>query len=157
MKVKNINGRRQNSCKCGTWLDHWVKICGGPLPQHCAATACMRAPQLGAHVQKASATDSGWYIIPLCVTHSIRASSLEIADATPMVSAHVNETCAKQMPIGNVWPDELAATIATDALKYEPDYALTRDWRSYIHRPTARLYGKRKASRVEPPALHPTY
>jgi len=115
MKVKNINGRRQNSCKCGTWLDHWANICGRPLPRHCAAKTCLAKPELGAHVQRDSSTDSNWYIIPLCVKHSIQAASLEIADTTTFVSAHVSETCARQMPIGNVWLRELVATIGTNA------------------------------------------
>lgn len=149
MKVKNVNGRRQNSCRCGTWLDHWVKVCGRPLPQHCAATTCLGKPQLGGHVQKDSVTDTAWYIIPLCVKHSLRAASLEIVDTTNLVSAHVSETCAKQMPIGNVWPYELQSTIATNALKFETGMA---DARRH-NRSMPRLYGKRKTGRVEPPAL----
>jgi hypothetical protein len=126
MKVKNINGRRQNSCNCGTWLDHWVKICGRPLPRYCAVKTCMGKPELGAHVQKDSSTDGNWYIIPLCVKHSMRAASLEIADTTTLVSAHVNETCGKQMPLGNFWPHELREAIgiaAISALERGPNRA----------------------------------
>jgi hypothetical protein len=157
MKVKNINGRRQNSCKCGTWLDHWAKICGSPVPQLCSATICMGKPQLGAHVQKDDPDDDNWYIIPLCVKHSIRAASLEIVDSTILVSAHVNETCARQMPIGNLWPRDLEATLATNALKYETDTAKGLDARGNAHRIAVRLYGKRKAGRAELPALSITY
>jgi hypothetical protein len=157
MKVKNINGRRQNSCKCGTWLDHWVKVCGWPLPQHCAATTCMAQPQLGAHVQKDSVTDNQWYIVPLCVKHSMRAASLEIVDTTQLVSAHVNETCGKQMPIGNVWPHELKETIAAKALKCEPYVGKAHDFPGDATRARPRLYAKRKAGREHPPALSLTY
>lgn len=153
MKVKNINGRRQNSCGCGTWLDHWVKVSGLPLPEHCAATTCMEKPQLGGHVQKDSVTDGNWYIIALCVKHSIRAASLEIVDTTKLVSAHVNETCARQMPIGNVWPHELRETIATSAVKCETDRAGAQNGPGAGNRARPRLYGKRKAGRVESPAL----
>jgi len=157
MKVKNINGRRQNSCRCGTWLDHWVNICGRPLPEHCAATTCMGKPQLGAHVQKDDVTDIRWHIIPLCVKHSMRAASLEIVDTTILVSAHVNETCGKQMPIGNVRPYDLQATIETSALKRETDSAMAQGWLARSHRVTPRLYGKRKAGREEAPALRLMY
>jgi len=157
MKVKNINGRRQSSCSCGTWLDHWVKICGRPLPQHCAATMCMGMPQLGAHVQTDSVTDSDWYIIPLCVKHSIRAASLEIEDTTTLVSAHVSETCGKQMPIGNFWPNELRATMAMNGSKNETNIGKVQDWLRRFSPVTTRLYGKRKAGRQEPPALRLMY
>jgi hypothetical protein len=157
MKVKNINGRRQNSCKCGSWLDHWVRVCGWPLPQHCAATTCMAAPQLGAHVQKDSLSDARWYIIPLCVKHSIRVASLEILDTTTLVSAHVHETCGKQMPIGNFWPHDLEATIASSALKLETDTVAERNPLSLSTRVTAGLYGKRKPAREQPPVLRLTY
>jgi hypothetical protein len=157
MKVKNINGRRQNSCKCGTWLDHWVKVCGLPLPQHCAVSTCIGKPQLGAHVQKDSVTDTGWYIIPLCVKHSVRVSSLEIVDTTKLVSAHVHETCGKQMPIGNVSPHELQATFAANALKQEIDIGSAQACCSRSKWAAPRLYSKRKHPRPEPPVLRLTY
>src|SRR5580658_8786447 len=104
MKVKNVNARRQNSCKCGSWLDHWVKMSGRPLPEYCSEPRCMGKPELGAHVQKDSPTDTNWYIIPVCVKHSIRAESLEVVDTAAFVSAHVSDTCEKLAPIGNAWP-----------------------------------------------------
>jgi hypothetical protein len=144
MKVKNINGRRQNSCKCGTWLDHWVKICGQPLPDHCSEARCMGKPELGAHVLKGSSTDMDWYIIPLCVKHSIRAESIEIADTTTIVSAQVAETCARQLPIGNFRPQDLLDTLASNALKYGTDPAKVQDWLDHATAVKTRLYAKRK-------------
>src|SRR5271154_6176419 len=114
MLVKNINARRQSSCQCGSWLDHWAKISGRPLPEYCSEPRCMRKPELGAHVQKVGSMDTSWYIIPLCVRHSIKADFLEIVDTTTLVSAHVNDTCARQLPIGNAWPSELRETMATN-------------------------------------------
>ena len=144
MKVKNINGGRQNSCKCGTWLDHWAKISGRPLPQHCSEARCMAKPVLGAHVQKDSSTDTDWYIIPLCVKHSIRAESLEIADTTTFVSAHVGDTCAKHLPVGNVWPHELRNTLAANALKHGADPGKVQDWLDRAASHSTRPCGKRK-------------
>ena len=28
MKVKNLNGTSQRTCKCGSWLKHWEKFSG---------------------------------------------------------------------------------------------------------------------------------
>jgi hypothetical protein len=128
MKVKNINGRRQGSCRCGTWLDHWIKICGRPLPSHCSEAHCMCKPELGAHVQKDSSTDKSWYIIPLCVKHSVKAASLEVVDTTTFVPAHVNETCARQMPIGNAWPHALRAAATKSALKNSAQAVQVHEW-----------------------------
>jgi hypothetical protein len=144
MIVKNINGRRQNSCKCGTWLDHWVKICGRHLPDHCAEARCMAKPELGAHVQKDDPSDTNWYIVPLCIKHSIRAEFLEVADTTTLVSAHVADTCAKQLPIGFAWPQEFRATIMTNALKHGVDAATAQDWLDRATMVKPRFDGKRK-------------
>ena len=152
MKAKNINGRRQHSCKCGTWLDHWAKMCGQPLPLHCSQARCMGKPELGAHVQKDISTDTNWYIIPLCVKHSIRAEFLEIADTTIFVSAQVADTCAKQLPLGNVGALELRETLLTNSLKYGTDVSQVQDWLDHAISASTRLYAKRKE---RPPALLP--
>jgi hypothetical protein len=144
MKVKNINGRRQNYCKCGTWLDHWVKICGRPLPEHCAEARCMARPELGAHVQKDSSTDTNWYIIPLCVQHSIKAEYLEISDTTNFVSAHLGDTCARQLPIGNVWLNDLRTSMAANALMHGNDAAQVQDWLDHAVSAANRNCVKRK-------------
>lgn len=156
MKVKNINGRRQNSCKCGTWLDHWARISGRPLPEHCAETKCMGKPELGAHVQKDSLDDSNWYIIPLCVKHSLKAEFLEVADTTAFVSAHVNETCAKQLPLGYFWPHEWRVTLAHNALKRGADPGQVQDWLDHAISKT-RTYGKRKDKPAPRPPLKGMY
>ena len=70
MKVKNINGTSDNTCKCGSWLDHWKKFSGQSLPTYCPETKCIQKPEVGAHVQKDSSTDSSWYIVPFCKTHN---------------------------------------------------------------------------------------
>jgi hypothetical protein len=103
----------------------------------------MGRPELGAHVQKDGSTDSNWYIIPLCVKHSIRAEFIEVADTTTFVSAQVNNTCAKQLPIGNVLAQDLRETLATNALSRGND-AKAKDWLDQATSATTRLYGKRK-------------
>jgi len=96
MKVRNINGTSDRTCKCGSWLDHWRKFSGQPLSSYCSETACIQKPELGAHVQKESLTDSSWYIVPLCRQHNGQTGkSLTISDSVTLVSANVADTCGK--------------------------------------------------------------
>jgi hypothetical protein len=113
----------------------------------------MATPQLGAHVQIDNETENYWYIIPLCLKHSISATSLEIDDATVLVSAHVIENCGKQMPIGNIQPQDLPATIATNPMMHEQEKAKAQDLRGRSDTEMLRVYGKPKVRREEPPAL----
>jgi hypothetical protein len=134
-------------------LDHWVNVSGRPLPQRCAATTCAAKPQLGAHVQLEYETENYWYIIPVCLKHSISAPSLEIDDSTALASAHVNETCGKQMSIGNIFPDEVPVTIPTTVVTQETEKVTVKELRERAASDTNRYYSKRKIRRVEPPAL----
>jgi len=94
MKVNNINGTSQNICKCGSWLKHWENFSGQLLPKYCPEKACMKAPEVGAHVQKGDSSDRSWYIIPLCKDHNaMTGKSLDIMDSIKLVSANVAQTC----------------------------------------------------------------
>ncbi len=95
MKVTNINGTSENTCKCGSWLKHWENFSGTSIPGTCREASCMNKPEVGAHVQKDSLTDKKWYIIPLCSKHNTKAESLTVMDSTIFVSANVSETCEK--------------------------------------------------------------
>lgn len=96
MKIRNINGTSDNTCKCGNWLDHWKKFSGQSLPSYCPEEKCIQKPEVGAHVQKDSSTDNGWYIIPLCKTHNgKKGETLNVSDTVKLVSANVKETCGK--------------------------------------------------------------
>lgn len=97
MRVKNINGTSDNTCKCGSWLDHWTKFSRQSLPSYCVEATCIQKPEVGAHVQKDSSSDTNWYIIPLCKAHNgKKGESLEVSDNVTLVSANVNETCGKK-------------------------------------------------------------
>lgn len=158
MKVFNINGRRQSSCQCGSWLDHWAKVGGRPIPEHCAAVTCMTAPQLGVHVQIENETENYWWIIPLCLKHSVSAASLEIDDSTVLVSAHVIENCGKPVPVAEaVEPQGLPKQSAPDTTNYEKDLARAKELRGHSDTTTFRSRGKRKARQEDPPALELTY
>jgi hypothetical protein len=96
MKVNNINGTSQNTCKCDSWLNHWKNFSGQVLPKWCSEEKCIQKPEVGAHVQKDSFTDSNWYIVPFCYTHNGETGkSLEIVGSVKLVSANVSETCGK--------------------------------------------------------------
>ena len=95
-KVKNINGTSTRTCKCGSWLQHWENFSGQSLPRYCPEVGCIEKPAVGAHVQKDSATDRSWYIVPLCKTHNAKTrESLYISDSIELVSANVSETCGR--------------------------------------------------------------
>lgn len=96
MRVKNINGTADNTCRCDSWLNHWEKFSGQSIPKICPETNCPEVPQIGAHVQKDSNTDRNWYIVPLCQAHNNKkGESLYITDDVRLVSGNVSETCAK--------------------------------------------------------------
>ena len=94
MKVNNINGTSQRTCKCGSWLDHWKNYSGQSLPTSCPEKSCTERPEVGAHVQKDSSTDRSWYIVPLCSKHNAQTGkSLELVDSIKLASANVAATC----------------------------------------------------------------
>ena len=96
MKVKNINGTSDNACKCGSWLDHWKKFSSQSVPSFCPEEKCTKKPEVGAHVQKDSSSDTSWYIVPLCSAHNQeKGKSLTISDNVVLVSANVSSTCGK--------------------------------------------------------------
>jgi hypothetical protein len=97
MEVKNINGTVQNTCKCGSWLEHWENFSGQSLPIYCSDSLCTQKPEVGAHVQKANSADDSWYIVPLCKAHNGKTGeSLTIMDFIELVSANVSLTCGKK-------------------------------------------------------------
>lgn len=96
MKVNNINGTSDTTCKCGSWLNHWENFSGQKVPKHCVVTGCLEKTEVGAHVQKDSSTDKGWYIVPFCTTHNGQTGkSLDISDVYKLVSANKSNTCGK--------------------------------------------------------------
>jgi len=96
MKVVNINGTSDKTCKCGSWLEHWKNFSGQALSTYCPEKTCTQKPEVGAHVQKDSSSDKSWYIIPLCKRHNGETGkSLEVSDSIKLVSANVSNTCGK--------------------------------------------------------------
>lgn len=97
MKINNINGTSDNTCKCGSWLNHWKNYSGQSLPSYCPEEKCTQKPEVGAHVQRDSSSDRSWYIVPLCKAHNARTGeSLRISDSVILVSANVSNTCGRK-------------------------------------------------------------
>ena len=97
MKVKNIDCTGDDTCACGSWLDHWKKFGDQPLPRYCTEAKCTQTPEVGAHIQKDGSPDNGWYIVPLCKAHNAeKGRLLKISDAVQLVPANVSITCGKK-------------------------------------------------------------
>ena len=95
MKIKNINGTGGNTCKCGSWLNHWKKFSRGKAGL-CKERSCANRATVGAYVQKANSKDKRWYVIPLCTTHnSMKGKKLELFLYPTLVSANISETCGE--------------------------------------------------------------
>lgn len=92
MKVRNIKGTSDNTCKCTSWLAHWEKF-SGQKAGLCSEKSCLNTATVGAHVQKDDLTDRSWYIVPLCDGHNKQASELELWHEPTLVSANVSKTC----------------------------------------------------------------
>jgi hypothetical protein len=94
VKVKNINATSEDTCRCGSWLEHWKKFSGQALPTCCPEEKCPHKPEVGAFVQKDSHGDPGWYIVPLCKLHNeLIGKSLILVDTVKLVSANAAGTC----------------------------------------------------------------
>ena len=94
MKIKNINGTSDTTCKCGSWLKHWEKFSGYTIT-FCPEKSCLKKDLVGAHVKKATGNDNKWYIVPLCSAHNKSTGEIEISDSTTLVSANKSETSEK--------------------------------------------------------------
>jgi hypothetical protein len=93
MKVVNIKGTANRTCKCGSWLQHWINCTRQPVPLFCAVEGCLRSPKLGAHVRYANESHGKHYIIPMCSTHNESTEVLSIKAGIDPVSANKSETC----------------------------------------------------------------
>ncbi len=101
MRLTNVNGTSDNTCKCTSWLAHWEKynLEGQKVPYFCPVLGCKNRAEIGAHVQRSSTADKSWYIVPLCAACNGRTGqSLEVTDSISLASANVSETCGKKSP-----------------------------------------------------------
>lgn len=107
MKVKHVRGTGGRECACGSWLKHWEKFGGMPVPYICPVQGCQQRTTVGAHVRKDGRTTVGIvdqtdYIVPMCIWHNQQlAATLVIGDWVPLVPASGpgrTESCSKDRP-----------------------------------------------------------
>lgn len=97
MKVNNINGTSDTTCKCGSWLKHWENFSGQTVPTYCPVSGCLEKSLVGADVQKDNSTDKSWYIVPLCTKHNAETGkSLEISGSCKFATANKSNTCERK-------------------------------------------------------------
>jgi hypothetical protein len=65
LRVRNLNGSPQTNSNAGSWLTYWEKF-SGQTAYGCFVSGCKNKRSVGARVQKDSASDKNWYIVPLC-------------------------------------------------------------------------------------------
>lgn len=96
IKIHNINGTSSNTCRCGSWKQHWINQSGERWPAYCSVIGCMERASVGAHVQKIRGSQS-WYIIPLCTHHNNQfGQDAEVSEYTRFISANKSDTCDKK-------------------------------------------------------------
>ena len=94
MKVENIENRSNETCKCGSWLQHWKNYSDESV-SHCSASGCENPVEVGVHVQKADSHDKNWYVVPFCSTHGHSTYHVDLVFSTKLVPANQSETCGK--------------------------------------------------------------
>jgi hypothetical protein len=92
MKVRNVPGTSNRSCKCVSWIDHWHKFSPGAATI-CKAKGCSRSDIVGAHVKKCNSPDNSEYIVPFCKFHNKQEGCIEINDFVSLAPANQNFTC----------------------------------------------------------------
>lgn len=95
MKVKNVKGTSERSCKCGSWLEHWNKFNNGQVANICRVKGCSNRDIIGAHVKKINKNDNKEYIVPFCNMHNQQSYPkwIELVSSTNLVSANKQKTC----------------------------------------------------------------
>jgi hypothetical protein len=96
VKLKNINGISDNTCKCGSWLKHWERYSREKVGE-CSAISCFDPATIGAHVKKTDNSDDYWYIVPLCAKHNAMTNQeIEVKDSVTIVMTNTKITCARK-------------------------------------------------------------
>jgi len=97
VKIKNVNGTADRSCKCDSWLEHW-EIFSNKTTSSCSVSGCTNNATLGAHVTRPAAKNEDYkthpYIVPMCSSHNgMHGEEFRTKENTTFVWANVAETC----------------------------------------------------------------
>ena len=90
---KNKKGTSNRSCKCGSWIQHWVNGSGKSLPKKCSIEGCDNLSTLGAHIINPNV--SGEKIVPACDSCNQTSDEFNLKGGITVVSANKSETCEK--------------------------------------------------------------
>ena len=95
--IKNLVKFEQNGCRCGSWLDHWLKFSYVKV-QKCVVIGCSNIDLIGCGVTKIRKKDESIYIIPMCKKHSQSEDEMKILPSCPLISADIKITCGEEQP-----------------------------------------------------------
>jgi hypothetical protein len=100
---KNVKGSSKKSPKCpncGSWINHWKKLCGldsvSADNQKCAVYACDNPAEDGAHIENNDV--SGIYIAPMCHKCNEKDGMFTLEDKTILVVSNVSNSCGSSKP-----------------------------------------------------------
>lgn len=88
---KNKKGTGERSCRCGSWMQHWIKYFDQDWPKTCSVVGCYQRPTLGAHVYNSEV--SGEFIVPMCDACNKKAGEFSLKESTKFAPANKQKTC----------------------------------------------------------------
>lgn len=94
--IVKLYGAVENTCCCGSWLEHWKQY-SGQRANYCVVTGCGGRPEAGGHVQERGTMDENVYVIPLCrACNDKKGQEMVIFDGVNLVPVNLAETCGGQ-------------------------------------------------------------
>lgn len=87
----NKNGTGTRTCKCGSWMDHWIKFSKESWPTSCSVANCSSPPTLGAHIINPEV--QGERIVPMCYSCNGLDTQFNLKGGVSLVKANTSETC----------------------------------------------------------------
>jgi hypothetical protein len=99
VRIKNVVGTGERTCKCGSWLKHWEKL-SRKSAYLCSVEKCTEKATAGAHITRPNAKNEDYithpYIVPMCSEHNGKhGAEYNSKPNTTFVWANVSKTCGK--------------------------------------------------------------
>lgn len=86
MLFRNVKGSSKNTCICGSWKGHWIKLSGKVWPPYCQRANCINKADVGAHITQVSGSQVQW-IVPFCSTCNDESSNFYLKPGCARVRA----------------------------------------------------------------------
>lgn len=90
---KNKKGTAKRTCKCGSWMQHWINYSKKNWSVECSVLGCKNSPNVGAHIINSDV--SGEKIVPMCDSCNKATGEFSLKSGVTLVNANVSETCGK--------------------------------------------------------------